>query len=334
METDETNTLHILLVKDSTGTGKSHTVIAKAQQHGKRTLAQVPHTDLAKQAVDISFQLGYKDPFHLLEREHNWDESRIEVIPVKMRTKDLFAKNNCIMVDEVLEYTDKRLAPRTYCEHQCEFRDGCLHLAQYEGLGQRDFVVNCTPNLLFGLNMRGYLQSLVTATEEPSDEDLAIDALLGTESEPTDVFNFAFVDDYGINALYSDQTFTEKEFKELKKAWKGTPTATFAKRILKAFKKKKPQKIVKALRNAFDSTAEHHADIREALTQHARNGIVEYAARPKGSKETQRLLAEKQVRYADGGTQFIPVDFEAYKELTDSGNVSQQKPRRILGWQK
>ena len=46
---------------------------------------------------------------------------------------------------------------------------------------------------------------------------------------------------------------------------------------------------------------------------------MEYAARPKGSQESQRLLSEKQVIYGDGGTQFIPVDFDAYKELTDKG---------------
>ena len=47
-----------------------------------------------------------------------------------------------------------------------------------------------------------------------------------------------------------------------------------------------------------------------------------------GSPETQRLLAEKQVRYDDGGTQFIPVDFEAYKELTDKG-IPTVHPQKI-----
>ena len=315
----ENDTLHLLLVKDSTGTGKTYTLLAKAQQHEKRTLAQVPHTDLAKQAVSIAWEHGFKDPFHLLGRGHNWDDSGIAVIPVASRTAELFDKNNCIMFDQVQEYTEKRLAPRTYCEHRCGFRDGCRHLAQYKGLGSRDFVVSCTPNLLFDLNMRGYLQSLVTATDEPSDEELAIDAILGTESEATENFDFAIIDDYGINGLYTDIKFRESEFKKLKKAWYGTPTARFAALVLKAFKKKKPAKIVKALRNAFESTSEHHTEISEALTQHARTGTVEYAELPKGSKETQRMLAEKQVIYDDGGTQFIPVDFDAYKELTDKG---------------
>ena len=223
------------------------------------------------------------------------------------------------MVDEIKKYTDKRLAPRSYCEHRCEFSDGCPYLAQYEGLGQRDFVASCTPNLLFDLNMRGYLQSLVTATDEPSDEELAINAMLGTESETQGAFDFAILDDYHINGLYTDIVFTQSEFKRLKKAWNGTPTAEFARLMLKAFKKKKPHAIVKALRNAFERTSEHHAEVAQTLTQHARNGIVDYAKHPKSSKETKRLLSEKQVKYDDGGTQFIPVDFAAYKELTDKG---------------
>ena len=326
--TTEPETLHVFLVKDSTGTGKTYTLIGKAQQYDKRTLAQLPHTDLATQAVSIAWENGYKNPFHLLGRAHNWDDSGIAEIPIKDRTADLFDRNNCIMFDCVEEYNDSRLAPRTYCEHKCPFRDGCLHLAQYEGLGERDFVASCTPNLLFDLNFRGYLQSLVAATDEPSDEDLAIDAILGTNSEATPEFNFAIVDDYGINSLYTDITLRQKEFKALKKAWRGTPTADFAKQLSKAFEKKKPHKIVKALRTAFESTAEHHADISEALTQHARIGTVETAERPKGSKESGRTLSEKQIRYEDGGTQFIPVDFKAYKELTDKA-VPTVHPQKI-----
>ena len=51
-DTADTDTLQLLLVKDTTGTGKSHTLFAKAQQHGKRTLTQIPHSDLATQAVE------------------------------------------------------------------------------------------------------------------------------------------------------------------------------------------------------------------------------------------------------------------------------------------
>ena len=49
------------------------------------------------------------------------------------------------------------------------------------------------------------------------------------------------------------------------------------------------------------------------------SGIVETADPPKGSKETRQLLSEKVVRYVDGGTQFIPVDWDAYKELREKG---------------
>ena len=319
LTTDTDDTLHILLVKDSTGTGKSHTMLSKSQQHGKRTLMNPPHKKLAAQAVEIAREHGYLNPFHLLGREHNWGDSGIADIPVEMRTADLFEKNNCIMVDQIKPYTDKRLAPRTYCEHQCPFRDGCPHLAQYEGLKQFDFVASCTPNLLFDLNMRGYLKSLVTAADEPSDEELAIDAILGTESKETTEFDFAILDDYGISGLYTDITFSESDFKALKKAWNRTPTGDFAKLLLKAFEKKKPQKIIKALRKAFETTTEHRTEIAKNLTLHARTGIIEYAERPKVSKETERLLAEKVVRYTDGGKQFIPVSWESYEELTEKG---------------
>ena len=53
--------------------GKSHTVLAKSKAHGKRTIMNPPHNELAAQAVDLAFQQGYSNPFHLLGREHNWD---------------------------------------------------------------------------------------------------------------------------------------------------------------------------------------------------------------------------------------------------------------------
>ena len=325
-ETIDENTLHMFIVKDATGTGKSHTTLFKARQHGKRTLGQYQYSELAAQAVEVARQAGFKNPLHLLGREHNWDDSGIAEIPVEERTEALFASNNCLMVDKVKEYTDKRIAPRTFCELFCPFhyeekggkkRNICRHLAQYEGLEDRDFVSNCTPNLPFDLTTRGYLKSLVNTKDELSDEALAIDAMLGTESEETTDFDFAILDDYSINGLYADITFSASDFKAVKKAWCGTPTAKFAKLLLKAFEKKKPQKIVKALREAFETTAEHHKDIAMALTMHARNGTVQWAASPKSSKETKRLLAEKVVQYDDGGRTFIPVDYDAYKELRD-----------------
>ena len=266
-EAEPTDNFHILLIKETTGGGKSHTILAKSKEHGKRTIINPPHNKLAAQAVEVAYEQGYQNPFHLLGRDHNWEDSKIEQIPEGMRTADLFAKNNCIKVDKVRAYTEKRLAPRTYCEHICEHREDCLHLAQYKGLGSRDFIASCTPGLLFDPNMRGYLESLVTATEEPTDEELAMDALLGTESKPTTEFDFAILDDYNVSSLYTDVVFTESEFKALEKAWTDTPTGEFASLVLKAFDKKKPHKILKALRKAYESTAEHHAEINESLTQ-------------------------------------------------------------------
>ena len=313
------NATHILLLKDATGSGKSHTILSKTKGHGKRTIINPPHTELASQAIETAREHGYVNPFHILGREHNWEESGISRIPVKERTVDLFERNNCIMVDEIKTYTDKRLAQRTYCEHKCEFRDDCRHLAQYKGLGKRDLIASCTPNLLFDLNMRGYLNALVTATDEPSDEELAIDTILGTESETTTEFDFAVLDDFGVSGLYTDITLSQSDFSELKKAWEGTPTGQFATLMLKAFKKRKPQKIVRALRTALETTVDHHTEIAKSLTQHARLGVVEYASKPKASKETQRLLSEKEVKYVDKGRQFIPIDFDAHKELTEKG---------------
>lgn len=334
----EKDSLHTLLVKDSTGTGKSHTIFTKAKSHGKRPLVQMEHSGLAKQAVNIAYEIGFKDPCHLEGREHNWRASGIAEIPLELRTEALFSENNCIRCDEVEKYREKRIAPRIYCELKCPEleRDAagkiikiCPHLAQYQNLGERDFIATCTPNLLFDLNMRGYLKTIVNATDDPSGEELAIDAMMGTESTATDRVDFAILDDYGINALFSDVTLKKSEFKALKKAWRGTPTADFAKQMLKAFEKKKPQKILKALRSAFERTAEHHKEIAKELTLHARKGTIHYAELPKASKETRRTLAEKEVRFDDGGRQFIPVNYEAYKELTDK-NIPCTHPRHRL----
>ena len=317
--TDTEGNLHIFLVKDSTGSGKSHTTFAKSKAHDKRTIMSSPHNELATQAVDLAFSIGYTNPFHFIGRSHNWDKSGIAKIPVKMRTEALFAKNNCIMVDEVERFTRKRIAPRTYCMHFCKFREECTHLAQYKGLGERDFIVNSTPNLLFDLNMRSFLQMLVTATPEITDEELAIDAMFDTEREKPKEFDFAIIDDYTVSGLYTDISFTQSEFKQLKKVWNGSPTGTFAKGMLKAFEKKKPQKIIKAIRKAFDDTADHHAEISENLTKHVRIGTVKELPRPKGSKETKRLLANHEIEYDDGGRHFVPVDKDAYTELKAKG---------------
>ena len=337
-ETPE-ETTHFLLVKDATGTGKTHTYIAKGKAHGKRTLAQFQHTGMAQQAVDIAFKEGYRNPYHLLGREHNWEDSGISAIPIPERTRDLFSRNNCIMVDVLQAYTDKRIAHRNFCETFCphHYEDPeaakkiniCPHLAQYEGLEERDFLASCTSNLLFDLGFRGYLKSIVTATNDPTDEDMAMDAMMGTESHAKGIFDFAILDDYGVNALYSDIILSGAEFKRLEKAWSGTPTAAFAKLIRKAFKKKKPQKIVKALRTAFQSTAEDHEAIAKSLTQHVRNGTVQFADRPKARAEDKSLLAEKEIRYDDGGrTRDIAVNFEAYKYLKEK-KIPAIRPRTL-----
>lgn len=326
-DTPTEDSLHIFLVKGPTGGGKSQTTLVKARIYNKRTIGQYQHSGLAEQAVEVARQAGFQNPLHLLGREHNWDDSEIAYIPVEERTKDLFSRNNCIMADKVKEFTDKRLAPRTYCELKCPFhyedegdkkRNICPHLMQYEDLDQRDFISSCTPNLLFDLNMRGYLESLVSAEpDDPTDEELAIDAMMGTESGATKPFGFATIDDYTLNGLYTDIFFSASEFKAIKTAWNGSPTGDFANLMLDAFKKKKSKKIVRALRNAFETTLEHHKEIAESLTQHAHNGTVEWANPPIGSKESQRMLSEKIVRFEDDTKRFIPVDFDAYKELIE-----------------
>ena len=171
--------------------------------------------------------------------------------------------------------------------HKCKFSNDCLHLAQYKGLGKKDFVASCTPGLLFDLNMGGYLEFLIKAQDETTD-----DAMLGTETQELNEFDFAILDDYSISNLYTDIHFSESEFISLKKFWTGTHTGEFASLMLKAFEKKKSHKIVKTMRNAFESTAEHHKEIAERLTQHARIGIINRASTTLASDETKEVLSE------------------------------------------
>ena len=320
-ERSESRTLEMHFVRDSTGTGKSHTYIAKAKTNDKRSLALLPHSELASQAVEIAFSHGFR-AFHFKGRGHNWSESGIEAIPVEMRTADLFSRNNCIMYDQIEAYTNRRMAARTYCELQCDFRSECVHLEQYRAVERSNFVASATPNLLFDLNMRPYLKSIVRATSEPTDVDVALDAMFEIESQPESKFDFAIVDDYGITGLFTEIEFSRSEFKALRKAWKGTPVADFARLIEKAFEKKKPHKIIQALRKALEKTETHHPEITEALTKHARRGVVRTAVRAKHSKESKRLLSEKQIEFTDNGRLFIPVDYDAYLELTKQGKFS------------
>ena len=317
------NLIRIQLVKDDTGSGKTYTSIEKAKQHGKPVLALTGHNKLAEQAIKMASEIGFKNPLHLKGREHNWDASGIAEIPIAERTAALFDLNGCIMCEPVRDFIAKNLAAKTYCMLFCPFRTDaqgniiCSHLQQYIGLSERDFIVTSNLSLLFDPSMHPYLKSLVNAKTEPTDEDLAIDAMLGTTSEEKQLLALGVVDDYQLSMLYPEKAFSQDRFKSVQKAWSGTPTAKFASLMLKAFEKKKPQKIVKALRNALESTTEHHAEISKNLAQHARRGIVEHTYPPKGSKETQNLLSEKHVCYTDGGKQFIPVNMNAYLELTE-----------------
>ena len=315
------NLIQIQLVEDDTGSGKTYTSIKKAKQHGKKVLALTEHNKLAEQAIEIASNLGFENTLHLKGREHNWDASGIAEIPIAERTAALFDSNICILCEPVREYIKKNLAAMTFCMLFCPFRTDeqgniiCKYIQQYEGIEERDFIVTSNLSLLFDPSMHPHLTTLVNAKNEPTDEDLAIDAMLGTTSEETQ--SFALVDDYQLSMLYPEKAFSQDRFKSVQKAWSGTPTAKFASLMLKAFEKKKPQKIVKALRNALESTTEHHDEISKHLAQHARRGIVEHTYPPKGSRETQNLLSEKHVCYTDGGKQFIPVSMNAFLELKE-----------------
>ena len=317
------NLIQIHLVNEDTGSGKTYYTIKEAALQGKTTLALTAHKELAEQAIKMASELGFKNPLHLQGREHNWDASGIEKIPIAERTAALFEHNGCIMCEPVRDFIDKNLAARTFCMLFCPFRTDaqgnliCKYLQQYEGIEDRDFIVTSNLSLLFDPSMHPHLTTLVNAKTEPTDEDLAIDAMLGTSSEENQPLALGVVDDYQLSMLYPEKAFSQDRFKSVQKAWSGTPTAKFASLMLKAFEKKKPQKIVKALRNALESTSEHHDAISKHLAQHARRGIVQHAPRGVSSKETQKLLTEKEVLYTDGGKQFIPVNINAYLELKE-----------------
>ena len=319
------NLIQIHLVNEDTGSGKSYNATKEAAKQGKTTLALTAHNELAQQAVSIALEVGFKNPIHLKGREHNWDASGIGKIPIGERTAALFERNGCIMCEPIREYTKRNLAPMTYCMLFCPFRTDdtgniiCKHLQQYEGLADHDFIATSNPNLFLDPSLHPYLNTLVNAKNETTDEDLAIDAMLGTSSKENKPIELGIVDDYQLSGIYPEKKFSESRLKALKKAWHSTPTAKFATLLLKAFEKKKPQKIVKAFRKALESTAEHHTEISKHLTQHARKGIVQHAARGISSKETQKLLTEKEVLYTDGGKQFIPVNINAFLELKEKG---------------
>ena len=238
--------IQIQLVKGDTGTGKSYTAIAKAKQHGKPVLALTEHNKLAQQSIEIALELGFKNPLHLQGREHNWDASGIAEIPVADRTIALFDLNGCIMCEPVRDFLTKNLAPMTYCMLFCPFRTDeqgniiCRHLQQYEGLTARDFVVTSNPNLFFDPSLHPYLKSLVNAKNEPTDEDLAIDAMLGTTSEETQ--SFALVDDYQLSMLYPEKAFSQDRFKSVQKAVERYPHSKVRKSHAESVREKETAK--------------------------------------------------------------------------------------------
>ena len=237
------------------GTGKSTTVLKKGK--GGKVLANVLHTDLALGLVSIARDEGYANAMHLKGRWHNWEGSEAALLPKEMRDAGMFTENGgadgkplCIMADENQKYVDKRVGGGTYCFHICPFKDTCPHIKQYDKIKTHDFIVTCSPNLLFDLSLRGYLKSKF------KDIDLA------------------FIDDFTLNGLYTDISLSKKEFNELKTSWAGTPTGDFAKEVCKAFQKDEPQKIIKKLKKALDTAKTHKKEIASCLTKHARSGTV------------------------------------------------------------
>ena len=319
ISSNETELLQIQLVRDDTGTGKTQTALETAAAHRKRTLSLAETTDLAAQQTDTALSLGFTDTLHIKGRGTNYDESGVADIPSAERTAEHFDKVVCPQNDEVekIRRAPHRLPAQWYCHSQCHLKEPCLkqgYLSQFVGLGDKDFIVTANPNLFFDPNLHAYLNGLVsTEKAEPTEIDYAFDAMMGTDTDTkketdTDTANpleYGIIDDYTINTLFTDIVFSEAEFKTLKQAWAGTPTGDFAGKVLKAFKKKKPHKIMKALRKAIDQTAEHHTEIAERLTQHARHGTVTTSTLPE-----KAYLATKMVEYIDGGKQFIPSDYQ------------------------
>ena len=316
----ESELLQIQFVKDDTGSGKTHTALTSAAALKKKALALTETVDLAYQLTATALEVGFTDPCTLKGRSYGFTDETSD-IPVDERTKDLFESMECPEFDQLPELDKARIPHRHHCETRCNFKEPCRevgYLSQFVGLEHRDFIATANPNIFFDPHLHGYLHGLVTARDEPTDIEMAIDAMLGTETE-TKPLEYGIIDDYTVNSFFTDIHFSEKEFKTLKKVWEGTPTAVFASQVLKAFKKTKPHKILKALRSAYKSTEADHEILCKSLTQHARIGTVEYAERAVASKETQHVLAEKIVRYTDGGTQFIPVSMKAFAELKDKG---------------
>ena len=314
-ELAKTQQTHLTLVTDVTGSGKSHTTLAKAKALGKRPIGITPHKDLADQAVDLARRLGFQSPMHLRGRGQNWHESGIAEIPVSDRTEALFEKNLCILHDELEKHTEKRLAAGEFCFRMCPFLGVCPYWKQYETLKNADAVFTCTPNILFDPAMLGYLRRLVKS-ESPSETDDALAASLGTAPDITDDFDMAIVDDYTVASLYNEQQLTLSEVKRLIKDWKGYALGNFAKEIAEVFLCDTPAEIYQHIEKTLAGLdPKKRKALRKQMTKHPRWGHLEAAERPLASKETEKTLSEWDIVFEDGGRAKVAKNAAAYLEL-------------------
>ena len=305
----DSNVLQINTSRDDTGTGKTTTGLTTAAKAKRRTLGLAETTPLAGQLAIQAGECGFKNPLQLHGRGTGWkDDDDTDTAS--------FETHLCPEYPMIQMIEPYRIPARWYCETKCDHKAECLdfgYLSQFKGLDEHDFISTANPNLFFDPHLRGYLESLVSVdNEQESDVSLAFDAMTGSASpKKKKPLDYGIIDDYSIASLFTDITWIDREFKRVKKEWgTGTPTSRFASKVLKAFKKKKPQKIMKSLRKAYDETADDHKEIAERLTQHARHGTVVKVWLPK-----HHTLSQKAVEYVDGGKQFIPnPDYEPTHE--------------------
>lgn len=311
----KTHKTHITLVTDVTGSGKSHTTLAKAKSMGKRPIALLPHKALADQAVALANDVGFRFPFHLKGRGQNWHDSEIADIPIEDRTDALFEKNLCIMVDELEKHTEKRLPAGEYCFKCCPFHDNCEYWKQYEKVRTSDALMVCTPNLLFDPELLGFLRRLTKGTDTTAEDD-AITAALGTPLQNTDDFDMAVIDDYSVASLYNEQYVTLTELKRLVQNWEGYALCSFAEKLAQVFFKDSPAEIYKHIETILTELDTPTRDkLRKQMIKHPRWGTLETAEVPLASKETKYLLSEWDIIFEDGGRAKVAINDDAFLEL-------------------